>query len=64
MDDTTLLLALAPIFGIDLILKIVALYSLGKRETTRGPKWLWVVVIVFVNLFGWAIYFLFARDEK
>jgi drug/metabolite transporter (DMT)-like permease len=55
---------LIPVVIVQLILLVVALLDLLKREKTRGPKWVWVLVILFVNLLGPIIYFLFGRDNE
>jgi hypothetical protein len=55
---------LIPVVFVQLILLVVALLDLLKREKTRGPKWVWVLVILFVNLFGPIIYFVFGRDNE
>ena len=54
---------LIPVVILELGLMVAALIDLIKREKTKGPKWVWVLVIVFVNLFGPIIYFLVGRDE-
>lgn len=54
---------LIPIFLIQLALIAFALLDLSKRGSTRGPKWVWVLVILFVNFIGPIIYFLVGRDE-
>lgn len=54
---------LIPILIIQLVLIIFALADLVRREQTRGPKWVWVLVILFVNLIGPIIYLLLGRDE-
>jgi hypothetical protein len=54
---------LIPIFLIQLALIAFALLDLSKRDSTRGPKWVWVLVILFVNMIGPIIYFLLGRDE-
>ena len=54
---------LIPVVLLQLGLMIVALLDLAKRERTRGPKWVWLLVIVGVNLFGPIIYFLVGREE-
>jgi hypothetical protein len=41
----------------------VALVDLVRRERTRGPKWVWAVVIVLVNLIGPVVYLFFGREE-
>jgi hypothetical protein len=48
---------------IQLGLMVAALLDLVKREQTRGPKWMWVVIIIFVNLIGPIIYFLLGRED-
>ena len=54
---------LIPIILIQLTLVVFALADLLRREHTRGPKWVWVLVILFVNMIGPIIYFLVGRDE-
>ncbi|MEW6180311.1 MAG: PLD nuclease N-terminal domain-containing protein [Chloroflexota bacterium] len=55
---------LIPVFILQLGLALVALIDLLRRERTRGPKWVWLLVILFVNLFGPIIYLLFGREEE
>jgi hypothetical protein len=52
-----------PIVVLQLILMIVALVDLSRRERTRGPKWVWTLVIIFGELIGPIIYFVFGREE-
>jgi hypothetical protein len=59
-----LLPLLVPLLVIQLILMIAALVDLARRETTRGPKWVWVLVILFVNLVGPVVYFLVGRSDE
>ena len=54
---------LIPIALLQLALLVVALIDLARRERTRGPKWLWVLIILFVNLIGPILYFVFGREE-
>ena len=54
---------LIPIVLLQLILMIVALVDLSRREKTRGPKWLWIIIIVIGELVGPIIYFVFGREE-
>ena len=54
---------LIPILLLQLVLIVVALIDLARRERTRGPKWLWVLIILFVNLIGPIIYFVVGREE-
>ena len=52
-----------PLVLLQLILIIVALVDLVRREKTRGPKWLWVIVIILGELIGPIIYFIVGREE-
>jgi len=58
-----LLPLLAPLVLIQLALLVIGLADLARRERTRGPKWAWALVIVFVSMIGPIIYFLFGREE-
>jgi hypothetical protein len=62
-DIRPLIPFLLPILLIQIGLVIAALLDLVKREKTRGPKWLWLIVILFVNLIGPIIYFLVGRED-
>lgn len=54
---------LIPILVVQLLLMIVALVDLARREKTRGPKWLWSLIIIFGELLGPIIYFVFGRVD-
>jgi hypothetical protein len=41
---------LAPIAIIQLILLIVSIVDLIRMEKTNGPKWLWVIIILCINI--------------
>lgn len=58
-----LLPLLIPVILLELALMAVALVDLVRRERTRGPKWAWTLVIVFVNLVGPILYLLLGREE-
>ncbi|MCI0397838.1 MAG: PLD nuclease N-terminal domain-containing protein [Chloroflexi bacterium] len=60
-----LLPLLIPLALIQLGLMIVALVDLARRPATRGPKWVWVLVILFVNAgIGPILYFVLGRGEE
>jgi len=64
MDNLSELLPLLiPIILLNIGLIIVALRDLLRRERTKGPKWAWVLVILFINIFGPIIYLLIGREE-
>jgi hypothetical protein len=54
---------LVPILLLQIALMIIALVDLVRRERTRGPKWVWAVVIVFFNILGPVIYLIAGREE-
>jgi len=54
---------LVPFILLELTLKVVALLDLARRERARGPKWAWILAIVFVNFLGSVLYFLLGREE-
>ena len=54
---------LIPILLLQLGLMILALVDLARRERTKGPKWIWALVIVFVNLIGPVAYLVAGREE-
>jgi hypothetical protein len=55
---------LIPIMLLELELMVFALLDPHKRETTRGPKWAWIPIIVLINLIGPIRYFVFGRREE
>ena len=54
---------LLPLVVLQVVLMIIALLDLVRRENTRGPKWLWAIVIVLGELVGPVIYLLIGRKE-
>lgn len=54
---------LLPLLLIQLALMAAALFDLWRRQQTNGPKWVWVLVILFVNIIGPIIYFVVGRDD-
>ena len=54
---------LIPVLLISWALIIAALWDLIKREKTNGPKWMWVLAILFINFIGPIIYFIVGRDK-
>jgi hypothetical protein len=55
---------LAPILIIQLILIIVAIIDLVRIEKTNGPKWLWALIILFINIIGPILYFVIGRKRN
>ncbi|MCF2650789.1 MULTISPECIES: PLD nuclease N-terminal domain-containing protein [Bacillaceae] len=42
---------------------LTALISCIKQEETNGPKWLWILLILIVSLFGSILYFVIGRKN-
>jgi hypothetical protein len=65
MDEISKYLPLLiPLTIIQFGLMVLALVDLLRREKPRGPKWIWVLIIIFVNIFGPIIYFVIGREEE
>ena len=54
---------LIPVLILDLCLIGWALVDWARRKRTKGPKWVWLLVILFVSTFGPIIYLVFGREE-
>lgn len=63
-EPNQLLLVLLPLLILQFILLVVALLDLVKRPETNGPKWVWLLVIVLINLIGPVLYFVFGRTKR
>jgi hypothetical protein len=63
-DLAKVLPILTPIILLQIVLLVAAIIDLIRQPKVRGPKWVWALVIVFVNIFGPIIYFLFGRKEE
>ncbi|ANU14259.1 negative regulator of sigma-Y activity [Planococcus halocryophilus Or1] len=63
MDQTTMIMALVPIIIIQLALMIFALVDLVKNPNPNGPKWMWGIIIVVINILGPILYFVIGRKN-
>lgn len=54
-----------PVLIIQIVLILIALIDLVRRpaDLVRGPKWLWIIVIILINFIGPIIYLVFGREE-
>ncbi len=59
----TLVLILIPVILLELGLRIAALVHVLRHQRTKGPLWVWILVIVFFQIIGPIVYFLFGREE-
>ena len=53
-----------PLVVIQLVLMVVALWDLAHREKVRGPKWLWVILIIMGEMIGPVLYLLVGRKDE
>lgn len=63
--DANQWLLIIPLILVEIGLMAFALYDLVKRKRVKGGnKWVWVVIIVVVNLIGPILYFVIGREEE
>lgn len=56
---------LIPLIIVQLALLVIALVDLLKRQHMPGnTRLVWLIVIIFVNIFGPIIYLIFGRKDK
>lgn len=55
---------LLPLLVIELVLLVTALVDCLRAEHTNGPKWLWILIIIFVSTLGPVLYFIFGRQNR
>lgn len=54
---------IAPLLIIQILLTFFALIDWIKQEETRGPKILWLFIIIFVSMLGPVLYFVIGKKE-
>lgn len=64
MELSQLVGLIVPLILLQLILMIIALVLCVKTEETRGPKLMWVLIIIFGQLIGPIAFFLFGRRSS
>lgn len=55
---------LIPVILLELALAVFALRDLSRRERCNGPKWLWVLIILLVQIIGPIAYFVAGRRDE
>lgn len=55
---------IAPLLVLQFVLAAVAIVDIVRARQTRGPKWVWILVSLFVNTIGPIIYFIFGRKNQ
>lgn len=61
MTAIELVKLLAPLIILELCLKIFCFYRLYKDKVKFLPKYIWIVIILFVNTLGPLFYLLIGR---
>ena len=63
--DSTILLVITPLILIQLGLVVWGLYDLTRpgRRVKGDSRVIWALVIIFINIIGPVVYFLFGREE-
>lgn len=54
----------APLLVLQLVLALVAIVDIARIHETRGPKWMWVLISLFVNTLGPIAYFIIGRKSQ
>lgn len=55
---------IAPLLVVQVILTLTALIDWIKQEHTRGPKILWLLIILFISMLGPVLYFIIGKKER
>ncbi|GAA5417797.1 negative regulatory protein YxlE [Paraliobacillus ryukyuensis] len=55
---------LAPLIILEAVLAIVALIAWFKTDETNGPRWLWLVIILLIQIIGPILFFIFGRRQQ
>ncbi|MFC4304220.1 PLDc N-terminal domain-containing protein [Cohnella boryungensis] len=64
MSQAEWLKVLIPVILVQIALMVTALVYLFRAKAVRGNKWIWVPVIVLVNIVGPVLFFAFGRKEE
>ena len=54
---------IAPLLVIQGVLMIIALVDWIRTDQTNGPKWMWLLIILFVTMLGPVLYFVIGRRQ-
>jgi len=64
-DFMSILPLLIPLVLIQLVLMVICLLDLARREKVKGlPKWAWAIIIVLGELIGPTVYLIVGRAEE
>ncbi|MBC2096107.1 PLDc_N domain-containing protein [Listeria welshimeri] len=61
--DRTQIALIIPVIILHLALLLTAIIDLARNWQTRKNPIIWLLVIIFINIFGPVIYLIFGRKE-
>lgn len=61
--DRTQIALIIPVIILNLALLLTAIIDLARNWQTRKNPIIWLLVIIFINIFGPVIYLIFGRKE-
>lgn len=64
ISSEKLLILIAPLIALQLLLMIIALVVCARSQEVNGPKLMWVLIILFGNLIGTVMFFVFGRRSS
>jgi hypothetical protein len=65
MDQITKILPfLIPIILLELALMVWAVVDIARRPHVKGNKIVWLLVVIFVEIIGPIVYFIFGRGQE
>lgn len=53
-----------PLLVIQGILMIIAFIDWIRTDETNGPKWIWLLIILFITMLGPVLYFVIGRRQQ
>ncbi|HLS23588.1 MAG TPA: PLD nuclease N-terminal domain-containing protein [Pseudogracilibacillus sp.] len=54
---------IAPLLIVQVLLIFIALIDWMKQKKTKGPRILWLFIIIFVSVLGPVLYFILGKKE-
>ena len=64
MNIGELLPLIIPVLAIDLLLKAFAVYRIFKDEVNYFPKYVWVLVVLFISAIGPILFLTVGRKKE
>lgn len=55
---------ITPLLIIQGILIVISLIDWIRADQTNGPKWMWLLIILFISIIGPVLYFVIGRRQN